>query len=503
MLKFKDVQTIVAAIERDFSNRRFLVIGDVMLDRYFWGAVERISPEAPVPVVRLNHKTHAPGGAANVAANLNALGCGVSVVGIVGADEDGGELLEFFRSSGIETTAVLSVPDRPTTCKTRVLDARQQMIRLDVEKVGELSPELQRRLVSGIEAQITSCSAVILSDYGKGLLNEFICQFVIREARKLSIPTFVDPKGLHYQKYAGCDVISPNRMELAEATSTAPGDLELLFDKGQRMRSHLGIGHLVVTLGELGITLLDSDGIRHFPALAREIFDVSGAGDTVIATMSAALASGLNLHESIRLANVAAGIVVGKVGTVPVSKDELLAGVASGGEPPQGQAEKICSPEVLLKQVAHWRVAGQRIAFTNGCFDLLHVGHLALLEQAKRQGDRLIVALNTDRSARALKRAGRPIISQDARARLVAALPCVDAVVLFDEETPLSLIRAVRPNVLVKGGDYTEEEVVGAKEMNGWGGKVTLIPLVEGSSTTAILKRAVASLGENPLGLIQ
>jgi len=503
MREFKDVQKIVSAIERSFPNRRVLVVGDLMLDRYFWGSVERISPEAPVPVVRLDHKTQAPGGAANVAANLNALGCGVSVTGVVGADEDGRELLNFFRSAGIESTGVLSVPDRPTTCKTRVLDARQQMIRLDVEKTGELSPEFQRRLVCEIETQMTGCSAIILSDYGKGLLSESVCQFVIRQARKLSIPTFVDPKGLHYQKYAGCDVISPNRSELAAATSTAPGDLGGLFDKGQRMRSELGIGHVVLTLGELGITLLDADGVHRFPALAREVFDVSGAGDAVIATMSAALVSGLNLHESIRLANIAAGIVVGKLGTVPISKDELLAGVSSDGQALQGQSEKICSPEVLLKQVAHWRVAGQRIAFTNGCFDLLHVGHLALLEQAKREGDRLIVALNTDRSVRALKQAGRPIVLQDARARLVAALPCVDAVVLFDEETPLNLIRAVRPDVLVKGGDYTEEEVVGAKEMKSWGGKVTLIPLVEGSSTTAILKRAVALVGEHARVLIQ
>ena len=503
MSMFKDIQGIIDTVETGFRTRRVLVIGDLMLDRYFWGVVERISPEAPVPVVRLDHKTQAPGGAANVAANLNSLGCRVSVAGVVGADEEGRQLLNFFLTAGIETAAVLKVSDRPTTCKTRILDARQQMIRVDEEKVGEFSPDLQRGLLSGIEAQITGCSAIILSDYSKGLLSDSVCQFVIRQAFKHSIPTFVDPKGLHYQKYAGCHLISPNRMELAAATSTAHSDLEALFERGQRLRSELEIGHLAVTLGELGIALLDRDGTHRFPALAREVFDVSGAGDTVIATMSAALASGLGLHESIRLANLAAGIVVGKVGTVPISKDELLAGIASDGETHQSQAGKIYSPETLLKQVAHWRVAGQRIAFTNGCFDLLHVGHLALLEQAKRQGDRLIVALNTDRSARALKRAGRPIISEDARARLVAALPCVDAVVLFDEETPLNLIRAVKPHVLVKGGDYTEEEVVGAKEMNGWGGKVALIPLVEGSSTTAILKRAVATLGEHPLGLVQ
>ena len=405
-----------------------------------------------------------------MATNLSALGCAVSLAGIVGTDEDGCLLLELMRSSGIETTAVFSMPDRPTTCKTRVLDARQQMIRLDVEKVAEISLELSQRLVSDIEVQIPGCSAIVLSDYGKGLLSDFVCQAIIRRARKLSIPTFVDPKGAHYQKYAGCHVISPNRMELAAAVSGEHHDLAILLEKGERLRSDLQIGHLAVTLGELGIALLNASGIHRFPAMAREVFDVSGAGDTVIATISAALAAGLDLHESIRLANLAAGIVIGKLGTVPISKDELLAGIASQ-EPHEGQADKICSVETLLKQVMHWRISGQRIAFTNGCFDLLHVGHLALLEQAKREGDRLIVALNTDRSVRALKRARRPIISEDARARLVAALPCVDAVVLFDEETPLNLIRAVQPNVLVKGGDYMEDEVVGANEIKELGRK--------------------------------
>lgn len=501
MSMFKELQKVLATVERGFHSRRVLVVGDLMLDRYVWGDVGRISPEAPVPVVRLDHKSHAAGGAANVAANLSALGCRVSVVGTVGADEDGRQLLELLKSSGIETTAVLSTPERPTVCKTRILGGRQQMLRLDVENTGELSPERKRVLLSGIEEQMPGSSAIILSDYAKGLLDHSVCQTVIRRARDLSIPTFVDPKGLPYEKYAGCDVISPNQMELAAATSTDHGDLELLLQKGQRLRSDLGVGHLVVTLGELGITLLEPSGIHRFPALAREVFDVSGAGDTVIATMGAAVAAGLRLHDSIRLANLAAGIVIRKVGTVTISRDELLAGLASDGE--TSQAEKLCSSETLSKRVAHWRFGGQRIVFTNGCFDLLHVGHLALLEQAKREGDCLVVALNTDRSVRALKGAGRPIISEGSRAKLVAALPCVDAVVLFDEETPLNLIRTLRPNVLVKGGNYVEEEVVGADEMKNWGGKVTLIPLVDGFSTTAILNRVIASLHEDSDELIQ
>jgi len=498
---FKDLQRVVGIVERGFHGRRVLVVGDLMLDRYLWGAVERISPEAPVPVVRLDHKTHVAGGAANVAVNLRGLGCAVLLAGVVGSDEDGRQLLEVVQNSGIDAAAILATPDRPTICKTRILGGRQQMLRVDVEKAGEFSSELQSMLVAKIEGQISGCSAIILSDYGKGLLSDSVCQSIIRRGRELSIPTFVDPKGLHYEKYAGCDVISPNRMELAAATSTNYGELELLLQKGEVLRQHLGIRHLLVTLGELGITLIESGSVQRFPALAREVFDVSGAGDTVIATASAAIAAGLPLHEAIRLANVAAGIVVGKLGTVPISRDELLARLASDGE--KGQADKICSRESVMKRVAQWRVSGQQIVFTNGCFDLLHVGHLALLEQAKREGDRLVVALNTDRSVRSLKGAGRPIISEDARARIVAALPSVDAVVFFDEETPLDLIRAIKPNVLVKGGDYSEEEVVGANDMRSWGGKVSLIPPVEGSSTTEILKRAIASLGPESLGLIQ
>ena len=498
---FKDLQRVVGIVERGFHGRRVLVVGDLMLDRYLWGAVERISPEAPVPVVRLDHKTHVAGGAANVAVNLRGLGCAVSLAGVVGSDEDGRQLLEVVQNSGIDTAAILAIPHRPTICKTRILGGRQQMLRVDVEKAGEFSSELQSMLVAKIEGQISGCSAIILSDYGKGLLSDSVCQSIIRRGRELSIPTFVDPKGLHYEKYAGCDVISPNRMELAAATSTNYGELELLLQKGEVLRQHLGIRHLLVTLGELGITLIESGSVQRFPARAREVFDVSGAGDTVIATASAAIAAGLPLHEAIRLANVAAGIVVGKLGTVPISRDELLARLASDGE--KGQADKICSRESVMKRVAQWRVSGQKIVFTNGCFDLLHVGHLALLEQAKREGDRLVVALNTDRSVRSLKGAGRPIISEDARARIVAALPSVDAVVFFDEETPLDLICAIKPNVLVKGGDYSEEEVVGANDMKSWGGKVSLIPPVEGSSTTEILRRAIASLSPESLGLIQ
>lgn len=498
---FSNVNNILETVQTGFRERALLVVGDLMLDRYLLGEVERISPEAPVPVVRLHRNTHAAGGAANVAANLSALGCKVSVAGVLGADEDGCRLLETLRSFGVETTAVLSVPGRPTTCKTRVLGGRQQMLRFDVESVEALDRDLKRRILAAVEAQISRSSALVLSDYGKGLLDDTACQAVIELARRLRIPVFVDPKGLNYDKYRRSDVISPNRMELAAATSTSATDLDTLLQKGQQLRSDLGIAHFVVTLGDLGMRLLDSTGVHCFPAVAREVFDVSGAGDTVLATVSAAVAAGVDLHDAIRLANVAAGIVIGKVGTVPVSRDELLASLVSSEQ--NSQTAKVCSLETLLQQVEQWHFSGHRIVFTNGCFDLFHVGHLTLLENAKREGDRLVVALNTDHSVRALRGPGRPVIDEDARAKLVAALPYVDAVVLFGEETPLRLIQAVRPHVLVKGADYSEGEVVGAAEMKKWGGKVILIPVVEGFSTTAIVKKAVDSFTLESQGPVQ
>lgn len=498
---FKNAAQVFETVRSGFYHRRVLVIGDLMLDRYVWGAVDRISPEAPVPVVRIDHRTICAGGAANVAANLNSLGCKVSLAGVLGADEDGRQLLEMLENSGIDSKAIVSVSDRPTICKTRILGGRQQMLRLDMEKPGEIELELRNKFLSVAEAQVPGSSAIILSDYGKGLLSESVCQALIGRARDFGIPVLVDPKGPRYEKYSGCNVISPNRLELGAAVSTDCQNLELLLQNGERLRSDLGVDAFAVTLSEMGIALLDPQGLHRFPALARDVFDVSGAGDTVIATIAAGVVAGLHLHDAIRLANLAAGTVIAKLGTVPVSSAELQAALVTVGE--TGRADKLCSPETLLKRVAQWRIAGQRIAFTNGCFDLLHMGHLELLRHAKQEGDCLVVALNTDRSVRALRGAGRPIISEDARINLVGALPFVDAVVLFDEETPVNLIRAIRPNVLVKGADYSEEEVVGAHEMKAWGGRVALIPLLEGFSTTAILKRAVASLQDPARHIVQ
>ena len=492
---------VINAVRNSFERHRILVIGDLMLDKYVWGRVQRISPEAPVPVVQIDHVTNSPGGAANVAMNLRSLGCRVSIAGFLGNDEDGRCLLDRLKSAGVETQAVVSVPGRPTITKTRILGGQQQMLRLDVEQTNHFSSELYDVLLSRI-GELGDASTVVLSDYGKGVLSGTICRAVILRAREHSIPVFVDPKGFKYEKYAGCHAISPNRGELAAVTAADATNLDELFSKGEHLRSELGISHLMVTLGELGIALVDSNGTRRFPAQCREVFDVSGAGDTVIATVAAATAAGLEFEEAIQLANLAAGLVISKIGTTPIDKDELIAALSPSENEAKGQ-QKICSQEELAQLVARWRLAGHRIVLTNGCFDLLHAGHLALLEQARREGDCLVVALNSDRSVRRIKGAGRPILSEDARAKLLAALSCVDAVVLFDEETPLNIIRAVQPNVLAKGANYLEAEVVGSNEITAWGGRVAIIPLIEESETEAVLKRAAANLQDDSGNFVQ
>ncbi|MBF0588976.1 MAG: D-glycero-beta-D-manno-heptose 1-phosphate adenylyltransferase, partial [Magnetococcales bacterium] len=329
--------------------------------------------------------------------------------------------------------------------------------------------------------------AVILSDYGKGTLSTALCQTIIALAEQREIPVLVDPKGIAWQKYRGATCICPNRLELAAATRHPQEDLNTLLAAGETLRENLGVDFLAVTLSELGLALVQGDGLpRRIPAVAQEVFDVSGAGDTVIATLGAALAGDVPRMDALHLANIAAGVVVGKVGTTPINLPELIASVAS--EEQRGQSEKIAALEEAARLTARWREQGERVVFTNGCFDLLHAGHVTYLEKARRLGLRLVVGLNTDRSVQTLKGPTRPIIHQEDRARVLAAMASVDLVVLFDDETPLKLINALRPDVLAKGADYTENQVVGAKEVRSWGGEVALVPLVAGRSSSAIVE---------------
>ncbi|WP_051693899.1 bifunctional D-glycero-beta-D-manno-heptose-7-phosphate kinase/D-glycero-beta-D-manno-heptose 1-phosphate adenylyltransferase HldE [Desulfohalovibrio reitneri] len=469
-----------------FSGRRVLVVGDVMLDRYVWGDVSRISPEAPVQVVRVDRKSYTLGGAGNVAANLAALGLDVQCLGVRGKDEDGRLLAEKFDEIGAKAHLVYE-PMRPTTAKTRVMGRGQQLIRLDEEDAGPLSAEVQDALLRQVERSLPECGAVIVSDYAKGVFAGNLAQRIINVGAEVGVPVLVDPKGADWTRYQGAFCITPNTGEFQRVAQFDPRDDSDLGERASTAIHAFSLSWLLVTRGERGMSLFGRGGeALHVPTQAREVFDVSGAGDTVIATLAAGVAAGLSMEDSARLANAAAGVVVGKVGTQPVTRAELEEALALDEG---GCAYKIRTREAAMEAVQGWKRQGENVVFTNGCFDLLHVGHITLLHKAAELGDRLVVGLNSDASVRRLKGETRPILPEAERASLLAALQDVDMVVIFDEDTPLELLNALKPDILVKGGDYVRETVVGHQEVESWGGRVELISLVDGKSTSSIIDR--------------
>ena len=482
----EQIHAALDRIEHSWPQLRVLVLGDVMLDRYIRGEVARISPEAPVPVVRATHQSEQPGGAANVAMNLTRLGAQVTLIGFTGGDENERALAALLDREGVQSDFIAN-PDYPTITKLRILGGSQQMLRLDSERLGQRPADHGVRLLETVERHLNHCHAVILSDYAKGVLTPQTCQPVILAARRRGIPVLVDPKSSDFSRYRGATTICPNLGELSAATGQTPLDLSAMLKSGQRLVAELDLKFLTATLSEKGIALVTRDNVQIDPAKARQVFDVSGAGDTVIAVMALSLTSGLDPSTSIQLANLAAGIVVGKVGTVPIERFELLSALSPSIQ--LHAAEKVVTRSELQTRVAAWRANGERVAFTNGCFDLLHVGHITVLEQSRLTADRLIVAINSDDSVRRLKGPSRPIVGERERARVLSALGCVDAVAVFDEDTPLELILAARPDVLIEGGDYSVETVVGAAEIASWGGQVRIIPTVEGHSTTRLIER--------------
>lgn len=482
----EQLQRVIREIEHRWASKRLLVVGDVMLDKYIWGEVGRISPEAPVPVVRGLHQNDKPGGAANVAMNLARLGAQTAVVGFTGSDENARQLTACLQANGIEPHFIATA-GFPTITKTRILGGQQQMLRLDFERPGEREPAAYEPLVEKAWDLLSGCDALVLSDYAKGTLTADVCQQLISAARELDIPVLVDPKNADFSRYRGATTLCPNLSELARALRLESNDLDGLLAAAEGLVTALDLEFLTATLSEKGIALVRPGNRYIAPAQARQVFDVSGAGDTVMAVLALCLSSDLLPETAVQLANVAAGIVVGKVGTVPVEKHELLAALS-----PQMALDaenRVLAREELVERVALWKANGERVVFTNGCFDLLHIGHITLLEQARRCGDKLIVAINSDASVSRLKGPTRPIVSERERGRVLAALAAVDAVVVFDEPTPLELIVAVQPHVLVKGGDYKAEAVVGAAEMQSWGGEVKIVPLVEGFSTTRLIEK--------------
>ena len=486
----QDLHKVIRLIEGDWRNTRVLVVGDVMLDRYIWGDVERISPEAPVPIVHAVHRTERPGGAANVAMNINGLGSKAILFGFSGDDEDGMALQDCLREAGVGSELTL-LASHPTTTKLRILSGKQQILRLDTEQAAGYPEGAHAALIGRVEAAMDSADAVVLSDYAKGGLTEDVCQRVITAANKRGIPVLVDPKQRDFSRYRGATTICPNLTELSAALGIPARETDALLSAGQSLVSELRLEYLVATMSDKGIAVLTRNSRFIAPAVARQVFDVSGAGDTVIATLALALAGGLEMETAVQLANIAAGIVVGKVGTVPVNRDELLTSLMP--EIGLQAEEKVLTLDPLKVRIAAWRSSGQSVVFTNGCFDLLHIGHITLLEVARREGDRLIVAINSDDSVSTLKGPTRPIVGERERGRILAALAAVDAVIIFDDPTPLRLIVELKPDVIVKGGDYSEDNVVGAAEVRSWGGRVRIVPTVEGFSTTRLIERAMTA----------
>ena len=483
-----NLHRVIDLVERECKQVKALVVGDVMLDCYIWGDVERISPEAPVPVVRTRRRSQQPGGAANVALNIAGLGAKAVLFGFCGNDAEGNNLIAALNGAGVDSQLIV-VDGHPTTTKQRILGGNQQILRLDTERTDSYPDHAYEELIRLVESALSSADVLILSDYAKGVLSQEVCASLVKSARALGKPVLVDPKRRDFSRYRGATTICPNLNELSAATSFIHSELEGILAAGQNMVSELDLDYLTVTLSEKGIAILTAETRVISPAAARQVFDISGAGDTVIAVLALARARNVDTNSAVALANLAAGIVVGKVGTVPVTRDELLAALMPATD--LDAQEKVVTLGQLARRVSSWHAVGENIVFTNGCFDLLHIGHITLLEQARREGDRLVVAINSDASVRGLKGPSRPIVGENERARILAALAAVDAVVIFDEPTPLDAIIALQPDVIVKGGDYDESAVVGADEVRSWGGRVKIVPTVEGFSTTGLIAKAI------------
>ena len=463
-----------------FAEARVLVAGDVMLDRYWSGDTERISPEAPVPVVRVRATEDRPGGAANVVRNVAALGAHGTLLGLAGADAEAAELRAQLEAAGARSR-LHELPAARTITKLRVLSRHQQLIRLDFE--AGFAPAQSTSLLSLLAEELPGAGALVLSDYGKGTLAEPAAW--IAAARARGVPVLVDPKGRDFGRYRGATLLTPNlhEFELVAGSFASEAELEA---KAVAMVHELGLDALLITRGERGMTLVPAVGEPlHLPARAIEVFDVTGAGDTVIATLAAALAAGSALRDAVALANVAAGIVVGRLGAAAVSAAELAQALGQQSDVGRG----VLDEEQLLHTVAAARERGARIVMTNGCFDVLHAGHVAYLEAARALGDRLVVAVNGDASVARLKGPGRPVNALERRMAVLAGLQSVDWVVGFEEDTPERLLARLRPDVLVKGGDYTREQVVGRELVESRGGRVEVLALVEDCSTTGILAR--------------
>ena len=463
-----------------FQEARVLVVGDVMLDRYYHGSANRISPEAPVPVVRVSNQEDRPGGAGNVALNIAALGGAATLVGVVGTDATAEDLGARLSAAGVRCEFLVS-QDKPTITKLRVISQHQQLLRMDFEQpfAAQDVADLQPRFESVLE----SAQVVIVSDYAKGALQDVPA--IILAARAAGKPVIVDPKGSDFEKYRGATLITPNLHEFETVVGHCSTEQELIT-KGLALMSELALEAILITRGESGMTLLRPNKAElHLPARAQEVFDVTGAGDTVISVLAASLAAGEDFAEATALANLAASLAVGKLGTAAISGPELRRALHSDSASGRG----VMSAEQLRSAVEEAKVHGERIVFTNGCFDIIHAGHVGYLAEARKLGDRLVVAINDDASVTRLKGAGRPINPVERRLAVLAGLEAVDWVVSFSEDTPEALLHEIKPDVLVKGGDYSIEQVVGGEFVLSYGGEVRSLDFLDDCSTSAIVEK--------------
>lgn len=475
----------LAAHIKKLSRASVLVVGDVMLDRYVYGSVDRVSPEAPVPILAVTREAAMPGGAGSVLRNLAALDASSAFVSIVGDDQAGSDLTSLIGGQERVEPWLLVENGRTTTLKTRYIAQGQHLMRADREETHSIPAKLVTRLVKIALDAMAATSVTVLSDYNKGVLTADVCVALIDGAKKLGRTVIVDPKGRDYSRYRGANLITPSHRDLAELTGMPVDSEAEIATAAQKLRLDYDFGAVLVTCSQGGMSLITSESARHYPGATHEVFDVSGTSDTVVATLAAALAAQVPLEEAVQLANIAAGIVVEKTGAAVIHQTDLAAAMT----PVTGTLQKVVTPSGAAETAERWRLHGYKVGFTNGCFDLLHPGHVQLLEQCRAMCDRLVVAINTDSSVKRLKGPSRPAQNEAARAAVLASLASVDLVCLFEEDTPLNLIQQIKPDLLIKGADYTRETVVGADLVESWGGAIALAELLPGHSTTATLER--------------
>lgn len=469
-------------------GHRILCVGDLMLDKFIYGSVDRISPEAPVPVLREQNKALTLGGGGNVVRNIISLGGEVDMVGIIGQDQAGYDFSAQLAQLDKVSSYVICDNARPTTVKTRFIANGQQILRVDNETSLPVSADIETQIISCLKSAISSCKAIVLSDYAKGVLTADVIKTAITEAQKLGKPLLVDPKGRDFSRYRGAYILTPNRKELSEATGTTIKTVADAEEAARQLISKYDLGGVLAKLGGDGVCLVLRDmPATHVRASVREVYDVSGAGDTVVATMALALAGELTPQEGATLANVAGNIVVGKIGTAAVTLNEMSHALQQ--DESQTAERKIITLPEAAEQAERWRKQGLKVGFTNGVFDLLHPGHISLIKQARKSCDKLIVGLNSDASVKRLKGNDRPVQSEMARSIVLASLQDVDAVVIFTEDTPLESIKLIRPALLVKGADYKADEVVGASLVKEWGGEILLAQLIQGQSTSSTIAK--------------